>query len=300
MSEIPTTDGAEQMSSLRFTAIDLSMKKQIEAIRISSCSMLHVFTFASLFSWQLTEQYGVCLSDGAFLVKYGSRGENAYLFPCGSESGKKRMIDALLQNGSPVFYFVSEDDMRFAEDNYPGKFLFEECRDDFPYRYDKDAQIAMSGKEYKGLRHEVNFGRATAEHWTTEVLTDENACRAVLIDRRWAASRVSGDVADLDAAETALMHFSDLDMWGVLFQTDGEDTAYVAGTFITPEIYDICFCKVLDKRCDCFVKWALYGLLPPEVKTVDSEEDMGLEGLRRHKLLRRPKELVRVWKGQLR
>ena len=37
--------------------------------------------------------------------------------------------------------------------------------------------------------------------------------------------------------------------------------------------------------------------LPPEVKTVDSEDDMGLIGLRKHKLLRKPKDLTRVWKG---
>ena len=73
----------------------------------------------------------------------------------------------------------------------------------------------------------------------------------------------------------------------------------MAGCFITPEIFDISFCKVLDNRCDCFVKWALYRALPPAVTTVDSEDDMGIAGLRTHKLLRKPKELTRVWKGSL-
>ena len=86
----------------------------------------------------------------------------------------------------------------------------------------------------------------------------------------------------------------------MLFRADGEDVAYVAGVFVTPQIFDISFCKVLDKECDCFIKWALYCALPADVKTVDSEEDMGLEGLRTHKLLRRPKELVRIWKGKAR
>ena len=85
----------------------------------------------------------------------------------------------------------------------------------------------------------------------------------------------------------------------MLFQADGADIAYVAGSFVTPQIYDINFCKVLDPRCDCYIKWALYAALPTEVKTVDSEEDMGIQGLRTHKLLRQPKELTRVWKGSL-
>ena len=115
----------------------------------------------------------------------------------------------------------------------------------------------------------------------------------------WAEERGRDGLADMEAVETALNNFSGLDMWGLLFQADGTDVAYVAGSFVSNEIYDVNFCKVLDRDCDCYIKWLLYSKLPSDVKTVDSEEDMGLEGLRTHKLLRVPKELTRVWKGSL-
>ena len=86
-------------------------------------------------------------------------------------------------------------------------------------------------------------------------------------------------------------------MWGRIFKADGRDIAFVAGSFITPEIFDLCFCKVLDKRCDYFVKWEFYRQLPEGTVTVDSEDDLGIEGLRTHKLVRQPKELTRIWKG---
>lgn len=283
--------------SLQFTPITLPQIDLTESIRAASGCSLYVYTFASLFAWQMSERYSICVTDGAFLVKYGARGENAYLFPCGTETGKKRLIDALLLQESPDFYYVSDDDKSFLEREYPGRFFFTACRDDYPYLYDKDAQIALSGKDYKSLRHKVNLGRDAARSWSTEPLTADNIERALSINRKWADARSAGDLADTAAAETALSEFSSLRLWGMLFQADGEDVAYVAGTFITPGIFDICFCKVLDNRCDCFIKWALYRSLPPEVETVDSEEDMGLAGLRTHKLLRRPKELVRVWKG---
>lgn len=291
--------GSRGPGPLQFKPIGLPERERMESIRVRSGSTLYTYAFASLFAWASTERYSVNVSDDAFLVRYGGRGEQAYLFPCGTEEGKKKFIDVLMETGRPVFYSVSDEDRAFVEKTYPGMFVFEECRDDFPYLYDRKQQIALDGKEYKSLRHEVNYGRNAAGEWTSEQLNGHNVERALAVNRKWAETRSAGDVADLIASETALRHFSDLGMWGVLFQADGEDRAYVAGTFITPQIFDICFCKVLDKRCDCYVKWELYRLLPPEVNTVDSEEDMGLEGLRRHKLLRRPKTLVRVWKGQL-
>lgn len=285
--------------TLQFTPVTLPQIDLVESVRAGSGNDLYVHTFASLYAWQSSERYCICVTDDAFLVKYGARGGNAYLFPCGTDAGKKRMIDALLREESPVFYYVGDGDRSFLEREYPGRFSFTACRDDYPYLYDKNEQIALAGKEYKSLRHQVNIGRDTARTWTTEPLSGDNVERALIINRKWADSRSSGDLADTAAAETALREFSALRLFGALFVADGEDVAYVAGTFITPRIFDICFCKVLDKRCDCFIKWALYRFLPPEVETVDSEEDMGLAGLRTHKLLRRPKELVRVWKGNL-
>lgn len=283
---------------IRFTHITLSQINTVEAIRIRSGSTMYVYTFASLYAWQEHEEYGIYISDDAFLVKHGIRGENVYLFPCGTEDGKKQLIDELLYNGSPVFSFVTDEDKLFLQRAYPGRFRFTACRDDYPYLYDKDEQIALSGKDFKNLRHQVNLGRSFASSWAFEPLSGENIDRARLINNKWAEGRSRSDLTDTAAAEKALRHFSRLHLWGVLFKADGRDVAYAAGVFVTPQIFDVSFCKVIERSCDCFIKWELYRLLPAEVKIVDSEEDMGLSGLRTHKLLRRPKELVRVWKGK--
>ena len=284
---------------LLFDNIVLDQKEQVEAIRSISGNTIYTYTFTTLFSWKNIELYEICLSDEAYLVRNGKRGNNAYLFPCGTESGKKQLLDALLECEKPVFYFVSDEDKEFLEKSFPGRFVFSECRDDFPYLYDKDDQIALIGKNYRKLRNRINKGRNMAETWSTEALTYANIHRALFINRMWAEKRGKDGVADMDAVESALDHFTELDMWGLLFQADGADVAYVAGSFITNEIYDVNFCKVLDRDCDCYIKWLLYSALPSDVKTVDSEEDMGLEGLRTHKLLRVPKELTTVWKGSM-
>ena len=270
---------------------------RVEAIRAVSGSTLYVYTFASLFVWQEAERYSICISSDAFVVRHGVRGDDVYMFPCGSASGKKRLIDALMEGGSPSFSYVTDEDKAFLENEYPGKFSFVDCRDDYPYLYNRDDQIALKGKNYKTLRNHVHSGLASAGEWTCELLTPDNVPRAIDITREWAKARTDGDLGDAEPAEAALRHFEALKLWGVLFKADGVDAAYIAGIFVTPEIFDTSFCKVLDKRRDSFIKWELFRHLPPEVKTVDSEEDMGLEGLRTHKLMRQPKELIRIWKG---
>ena len=280
---------------LEFSPISLSLKEKVEEIRKSFGNTLYVYTFASLFAWQEDEQYEICFCDSAFVIKNGAVGENAYLFPCGDENGKKKLINSLLKYEKPDFYSLTDEDKLFLEKEFPDVFCFKEFRDEFIYLFDRKDQVALEGKDFKKLRRNVNSGRSKAEKWEIEALTEENVERALSINRKWAEN--NNILADTAAARRALENFSQLSMWGLLFKADGEDTAYIAGSFITPEIFDLCFCKVLKKGCDFFARWALCEALPQEVTTVDCEEDLGIEGLRINKLSRQPKELVRIWKG---
>lgn len=282
---------------LVFSPISLSQKERVEAIRKAYGNTLYVYTFASLFAWQTVEQYEICFDNAAFIIKSGVVGKNAYLFPCGADSDKKHLIDSLLAYDKPCFYSVTDEDKRFLENEYPNRFAFEEYRDEFIYLYDRKKQVELKGKAFKNLRHNVNAGRSMAKEWSTEALTQANAERAMAINRQWAELNSSNGLADIAAAQCALENFSQLSMWGLLFKADGKDTAYIAGSFITPEIFDLCFCKVLNRGCDFFVRWTLCDALPQEVKTIDCEEDLGIEGLRINKLSRQPEELIRIWKG---
>lgn len=279
-----------------FEPIELSHAERVESIRKACGNTLYVYTFASLFSWQAEEQYSICFYSDAFLLKNEVQGKNAYLFPCGGKDGKKAFIDYLIAHEEPVFYSLTDDDKLFLESEYPGQFSFSECRDEFVYLYDRAAQISLKGNAFKRQRHRINAGRSNAEEWSSEPLTEENFERALAINKKWSEINNTG-LADTGAARLALENFSALSMWGLLFKADGEDAAYVAGSFVTPEIFDLCFCKILPKDCDFFIRWSTYCALPNEVKTIDCEDDLGIEGLRMNKLSRHPKELVRIWKG---
>ncbi len=281
-----------------FRRITLSDREKIEKIRIASGNLQYLYTFASLYIWQREEQYGILIDGDSFLIKNGAEGERAYLFPCGSYEGKRRLIDKLLLlEEKPEFFSLTDEDKAFLEKEYPDKFEFSDRREEYSYIYDKKAQIELSGKEFKRIRHKVNTGRAAAESWNIEPISEKNIKRALSVNELWAKSKGENELTDAPAAHTALSNYSELKMHGLLFNADGRDIAYIAGIFITPEIFDLAFCKVLDNKYDCFVKWYLYTELPKEVLTIDSEEDLGIDGLREHKLFRRPVSLKRIWKG---
>ena len=290
---------ASMEQPLIFDPISLPMKSKVESIRREFGNTLYVYTFASLYAWQEDEQYEICFFKDAFLVKNGAEGENAFLFPCGSENGKKELVDALLQYETLDFYCLTDEDKAFLEKEYPDRFEFTESRNEFIYLFDRDAQIALEGKEYKKQRHQINIGKASAKEWKTERLTEANVERAIKINQAWAERKGNNGLADAEAARRALEHFSELSIFGLIFQADGKDTAYVAGSFITPDTFDLAFCKVLGERQDFFVRWEFFRSLPQEVKKIDSEEDLGIEGLRINKLSRHPNELRRIWKGSL-
>jgi len=176
-------------------------------------------------------------------------------------------------------------------------FEFEEIRDEFIYLFDRKAQVELKGKDYKKQRHQIHIGKNSAAQWSTELLTQENTDRAIAINKEWVKKTGKNGLADIEAANCALKHFKELSMWGMLFKADGEDVAYVMGSFITPEIFDLAFCKVIGERRDFFVRWKVFSSLPQEVVTIDSEEDLGIEGLRINKLSRHPQKLIRIWKG---
>ncbi len=171
---------------LIFEPISLSLKDRVESVRREFGNTLYVYTFASLYAWQEDEQYEICFCKDAFLVKNGAEGENAFLFPCGSESGKKELLDALLQYKTLDFYCLTDEDKAFLEKEYPDRFEFTESRNEFIYLFDRDAQLALEGKEYKKQRHQINIGKASAKEWKTERLTEANVERAIKINQAWA------------------------------------------------------------------------------------------------------------------
>ena len=110
----------------------------------------------------------------------------------------------------------------------------------------------------------------------------------------WYAKRYQQDpTADLHMEKAALYkaleNFQYLDMEGFALFVNGQPVAMTLGSFLTEQTFDVQFEKALDGYDGAYtmINNAFARYLRekyPNLKWLDREEDMGLEGLRKAKL----------------
>ena len=278
---------------LEFKSVTLDLKKRIEKIRKESGNTLYSHTFTNLFLWQEDMRITVLIGDGVYLPRCAYRGDNAYMFPCGEAEKKKEIISQLCDEGSPVFYYMSDEDETFLNDYFPGVFETSEFRDDCAYLYGRESHIELAGHQYRKMRSGVNYGLSLYD-WEIEKITPENLPRVKIVIDQW--NKHSGHLgeADMNACILALKNYEALELEGWIFNDGYEDKAAAFGSYTSDSIFDMNVCKTLMDDIDSYVKWECYKRLPERIVYVDSEDDMGIEGLRRHKLSRMPDVMVSI------
>ena len=210
-------------------------------------------------------------------------------------------MDALAQdaaaNGVPLtLVCVTEDQRAALEDACPGRFAFEEDRDGFDYLYDINRLADLPGKKLHAKRNHIRRFDDQFPDWLLEEVTPANVPECVELERQWAAIRqeAAGEDASTVSEETiaiieALYHMDKLGLEGALIRADGSPIAFSLGGLITPQVFDVNFEKSFGDIQGAYpaINREMARLVRarhPEVKWLNREDDMGLEGLRRAKL----------------
>lgn len=288
---------------IEFQRLTPAQKEAYNNILFSCSERGCEYSFANLYLWG---QQNVAFLQGCIAFFSHFYGKSVYPYPIGS-GDKKAVIEAILQDsgkrGIPCrITGITQQDKEELEQLFPGRFVICPSRDSFDYVYDIHALADLRGRKFQGKRN--HFNRFCAEHPEHQVvpLTCEILPRVKEFVEGWFARRREADphgdyLLENLAIARAFNHCGEIGMEGIVLMDKGEILALSMGSRLSENTFDIHFEKAREDVSGAYnavnCQFARYLRLKyPELKFLNREDDMGLEGLRTAKLSYRPHHLV--------
>lgn len=258
------------------------------------------YNFANIYLWSRAWTQEIARLGDRLLVRIQGSLGLSYLYPAGS-GPLCPAVDALARDaaahGLPLTLVCVTREQRAAlEESCPGRFAFEEDRGGFDYLYEIDRLADLPGKKLHAKRNHIHRFDEQFPDWLLEDITPANVPECVELERQWAAIRqeAEGEDAESISEETvavieALYHMDKLGLEGALIRADGSPIAFSLGGLITRSVFDVNFEKSFGDVQGAYpaINREMARLVRarhPEVKWLNREDDMGLDGLRKAKL----------------
>ena len=258
------------------------------------------FSFANLYLWG--RQCAARVGDDLLLFSH-FHGKTMYPFPACAGSARSAielLIADAKERGIPFrLAGLNTQDVEDLESWYPGQFRFHCGRDGHEYVYAIDDLADLKGKKYQPKRNHVN--RFLSEYPDAVILplNADTLPDAKNLADRWYQRRDAEEDAGMElvALNRAFAHWQELGMEGLVLYVGNQVVAMTMGSFLGEDTVDVHFEKAdLDyPGAYAVINRAFARHIRdkyPQVRYLNREEDMGLEGLRKAKLSYHPHHMV--------
>ena len=282
-----------------FRRLKLSQKETYERILFARPRRSCGYTFANMYLWgrQETAFFPDCV--GFFSHFYG---KSVYPFPVG-RGDRRVVVEAVIRDarerGIPCrISGMTKAEAEELEDWFPGKFLIRTDRDSFDYVYAIDDLADLKGRKFQKKRNHVNRFHAEHPDAVCVPLEPGNLEMAREMVEEWFRRRTAEDphgeyLLEQVAIDRAFRHYQALGMEGLMLVDAGQVLAVTMGSRLSPDTMDVHFEKAREDVDGAYAainqEFARYlrGKYP-ELRFLNREDDMGLEGLRKAKLSYQP------------
>ena len=288
---------------IEFQRLTLAQKDEYNRILLASSERGCEYSFANLYLWG-KQQVAFLHGCAAFFSHF--YGKSLYPYPIGP-GDRRAVIEAILadarERGIPCrLTGMTNADREELEGWFPGVFHLRTSRDSFDYIYDINDLADLRGRKFQKERN--HFNRFRAEHPDYQVLP-LNSCNLPLAQQlvdHWYYTRMKADphgdyLLENIAMARAFQNYAGLGMEGILLMDGGQPLAVTMGSWMGHDIFDVHFEKAREDVDGAYnavnCEFARYLRLKyPEVRFLDREDDLGLEGLRKAKLSYNPHHMI--------
>lgn len=268
------------------------------------------YSFANLFLWGRQE---IAFVENCVVFFSHFFGRSIYPYPIGS-GDRRAALEAILadsrQRGIPCrITGMTEADRQELEDLFPDRFSIRPARDSFDYVYTVDALADLKGKKLQKKRNHVNRFRTEHPDYRVEPICCENVARIQHMVNDWYVSRKLSDpegdyFLESLAMAKAFRHYDALNMEGLALLEGDRVLAVTMGSLMAPDMMDVHFEKAVEDVPGAYntvnAEFARHIRLKfPEVRFLNREDDVGLEGLRTAKLSYLPDHMIEKYQACL-
>ena len=283
-----------------FERLSIEQKPEIDTLLRPAAHRGCAFSFANLYIWG--RQCVARMGDDLLLFSHFG-GKTLYPYPVCS-GDPRPAIDALMRDarerGIPFrLTGLNTRDVENLQSWYPDQFCFHCGRDGHEYVYAIDDLAELKGKKFQPKRNHIN--RFLTEYPDARILplTEETLPDAKALADRWHQRRTEEEDAGMElvALNRAFAHWKALGMEGLVLYVGSQVVAMTMGSRLGEDTFDVHFEKAdLDYNgAYAVINRAFARHIRekyPEVKFLNREEDMGIEGLRKAKLSYHPHHMV--------
>ena len=283
-----------------FERLDPAHKGEYDPLLRRSSHRGCTFSFANLYIWG---RQSVAKVGEDLLIFSHYAGRTMYPYPvCAGDP--RPALDALMadarERGIPFrLSGLNREDVEHLQSWYPDQFVFHCGRGGHDYVYAIDDLADLKGKKYQPKRNHIN--RFLAEFPDARILplSEETLPDARVLADRWHARRTPEEDAGMElvALNRAFAHWQELELEGLVMYVGEQVVAMTMGSRLDEETVDVHFEKadvdypgayaVINRAFARHIREKY-----PEVKFLNREDDMGIEGLRKAKLSYYPHHMV--------
>jgi len=259
------------------------------------------YSFTNLMCWGISYQQEIARHDGFLLARFQLPNGPAYLYPAGS-GDEKAVIEALMADSHAHgiklrLAAATPTDIEKVNHWFPGRFraFSDPANSDYCYSVEKMATLA--GKKLHGKRNHIHrFLENHEGNWSFSLMTTADLPECLEVAAHWRKQSlergVETDLHSMAAEEKALdlsfRHFEELGLEGGVLRAGGRVIGFTVASRITDEICDVHFEKSYADIQGAYPMVAREFARQlqerhPELRWLNRENDLGLEGLRKAK-----------------